>query len=87
MKIKKNDTIKVISGDDRGKTGTVLKAFPRQNKVLVDGVGAYKKHLKKNLKNQEGGVVTLYRPIQVSNVVLVAKAAKPKKKTVVKLKK
>lgn len=80
MKIKKGDTIKVISGDDRGKTGAVVKAFPKAGKVLVEGVGAYQKHQKKGLKNQEGGVVTLYRPIWASKVALVKKAEIKKNK-------
>jgi large subunit ribosomal protein L24 len=76
MKIKKGDSVKVISGDDRGKTGTVLKAYPKVNKVLVEGVAAYKKHQKPSLNNQEGGVVTLYRPIDASKVAKIQTASK-----------
>jgi large subunit ribosomal protein L24 len=69
MKIKKGDKVKVITGKDKGKTGAVLRAFPRENTVLVEGVGKYKRHL----KSRSGGVgriVERERPIDVSNVAL-----------------
>ncbi len=82
MKLKKDDTVKIISGDDRGKTGKILKVYPRENKVLIDGVNTYKKHLKPSVRNQEGGIVTLSRPIDASKVVKTAdqKVAKKTKK-------
>lgn len=70
MKLKINDTIKVISGDDKGRTGKIIKVLPSQNLILVDGLNTYKKHLK-NRDGQQGGIVTLSRPLQVSKVMLL----------------
>lgn len=70
MKLKINDTIKVLIGDDAGKEGKILKVFPSDNTVLVDGINTYKRHLKKQ-GNQEGGIVTISRPIRVSKVMIV----------------
>ncbi|OGD79128.1 50S ribosomal protein L24 [Candidatus Collierbacteria bacterium RIFOXYB1_FULL_49_13] len=70
MKLRKNDTIKVISGDDKGKTGVISRVYPQADTILVDGVNTYKKHQKQS-QNQSGGVVTLSRPIQVSKVALL----------------
>lgn len=75
MKLKRDQIVIVNSGDDRGKTGKILKAFPKENKVLVEGVGAYKKHLKP-AAGQEGGMVTRFRPIHASKVSLVEDVAK-----------
>lgn len=70
MKLKTNDTIKVLSGDDKGRTGKITKVFVKENKVLVEGLNTYKKHLK-NRDGQNGGVVTLSRPLSVSKLQLV----------------
>lgn len=70
MKLKINDTIKVLSGDDTGRTGKISKVFIGENKVLVEGINTYKKHIKAQ-NNQEGGIVTLSRPISSSKVQLV----------------
>lgn len=71
MKLKINDTIKVISGKDKGKTGVITKIFRDTNRVLVDGLNTYKKHIKPQGEQQQGGLVTLSRPLPVSNVMLV----------------
>jgi len=68
MKIKKGDQVIVIAGADKGKVGTVQKAFPKLNKVVVDGVNVRKKHQKPTQKNPEGSIVEIYAPIDVSNV-------------------
>ncbi len=68
MKIKKGDKVIVIAGADKGKVGTVQKAFPKLNKVVVDGVNVRKKHQKPTQKNPEGSIVEIYAPIDVSNV-------------------
>lgn len=70
MKIKKNDTVKVISGKDKGKTGKVLQAFPSEEKVLVDGVNVLKKVVKRT-KTEKGGFKDVTRPVHVSNVMLL----------------
>ncbi len=70
MKLKINDTVTVLSGDDAGREGKIIKIISGNNKVLIDGINTYKKHLKTQGK-QEGGVVTLSRPIDASKLMLV----------------
>ncbi|GGS23180.1 MULTISPECIES: 50S ribosomal protein L24 [Actinokineospora] len=75
MKIKKGDTVVVISGKDKGAKGKVIQAYPATNKVLVEGVNRIKKHTRvtQNQRGaQSGGIVTQEAPIHVSNVMLVA---------------
>ena len=70
MKIKKNDTVIVLSGDDKGKTGVVKQALPRESKVVVEGLNMVKRHTKPSQKNP-GGIVSKEAAIHVSNVALV----------------
>lgn len=77
MRIKKNDTVIIISGDDKGKTGVVKQAMPKEGKVIVEGVNVVKRH-KKPTQGQAGGIVTKEAAIHVSNVALV-KDGKPTK--------
>ena len=76
MHIKKGDTVKILTGKDKGKTGKVLKAFPKENKVLVEGVNIYKKHERARKEGQKGQVVERGVPIQVSNVANVEELKK-----------
>ncbi|MEG2269923.1 MAG: 50S ribosomal protein L24 [Bacilli bacterium] len=71
MKIKKGDKVKVISGADKGKEGIVQKAFPKLNKVVIEGVSVHKKHKKPTQQNPEGSILDIYTPIDVSNVMLI----------------
>lgn len=73
MKIKKGDTVQVISGANRGKEGTVLKAYPRTNKVIVEGVNVIKKHAKPTQANPDGGILEYEAPIHASNVMITEK--------------
>jgi large subunit ribosomal protein L24 len=68
MKIKKNDNVIVIAGKDKGKTGKVLKAFPKLDMVLVDGVNVKKKHQRATKSNSKGQIVEKPLPVHVSNV-------------------
>ena len=70
MKIKKGDLVQVITGKDKGKQGKVIAAFPREDRVLVEGVNRVKKHTKAG-QNQAGGIVITEAPVHVSNVQLV----------------
>jgi len=70
MKIKKGDKVIVLSGDDKGKTGEVLKAMPKEGKVVVQGINLVKRHTKPSQTNA-GGIVTKEAPIYVSNVAIV----------------
>jgi len=80
MKIKKGDTVLIISGKDKGKKAKVLEAFPKERKVTVEGTNLRKKHQKPKKSGEKGQVVELPGPISVSNVKLVCpkcgKAAK-----------
>lgn len=71
MKIKKGDKIIIISGKDRGKTGKVLRAFPKEGKILVEGVNLRKKHQKPRKSGQKGQIINMPAPIFVSNVKLI----------------
>jgi large subunit ribosomal protein L24 len=78
MKIKKGDKVIVISGDDKGKTGEVLKAPPKEGKVVVQGVNLVKRHTKPS-QTTPGGIITKEAAIQVSNVAIVAADGKASK--------
>jgi len=71
MKIKKNDTVTVITGNSKGKTGKVLKVYPSVNRVIIEGVNLRKRHTKPNQKNPQGGIIEKEAPINVSNVMLI----------------
>lgn len=77
MKIKKGDQVIVISGDDKGKTGEVLRAMPKLQKVVVQGVNLVKRHTKPS-QTSAGGIVTKEAAIHVSNVAIVSNG-KPSK--------
>lgn len=70
MRIKKGDTVVVISGKYKGVKGKVLKAFPNDNKVIVEKVNFIKKHTRPTQQNPQGGIVEKEGPIHVSNVKL-----------------
>jgi large subunit ribosomal protein L24 len=73
MKIKKGDTVKVISGKNLGKEGKVLKVYPKLDKVIVEGVNIIKKHAKPTQSNPDGGIMEFEAPFHVSNVMIVEK--------------
>ncbi|MBN2857562.1 MAG: 50S ribosomal protein L24 [Candidatus Delongbacteria bacterium] len=71
MKIIRDDKVKVIAGNNKGKTGKVLKVIVDKNKLIVEGVNLVKKHQKPNQTNQQGGIIEKEAPISASNVMLV----------------
>ena len=74
MKIKKGDLVQVITGKDKGKQGKVIVAFPREDRVLVEGVNRVKKHTKAGQTDRgskTGGIITTEAPVHISNVQLV----------------
>ena len=71
MRIRKGDRVKVISGNDKGSEGTVLRVEPEKNRVVVQGVNVRKRHRKPSAANPEGGIVEFEAPIHASNVMLV----------------
>lgn len=76
MKIKKNDTVTIQTGKDRGKKGVVEKVYEKQNTVLITGVNLYKKHVRKSEQMPKGGIVEVPRPLNVAKVALVCPQCK-----------
>ena len=78
MKIKKGDTVIVTAGKDRGKTGTVVRAFPKKSAVIVEGMNIVNRHQKSKRRGQQGQIITKPMPFDISNVALKdAKTGKP----------
>lgn len=78
MHVKKGDKVVVISGKDKGKQGTILEAYPKKNRVLVEGVNIVKKHSKPSQVNPQGGIISREAAIHASNVMpLDPKSGKP----------
>jgi large subunit ribosomal protein L24 len=80
VKVKKGDTVIVIAGKDKGAKGKVIQAYPRQDKVIVEGVNRVKKHERIRTTQRgakTGGIVTQEAPIHVSNVMVVDSDGKP----------
>ncbi|MFD1609603.1 50S ribosomal protein L24 [Oceanobacillus luteolus] len=69
MHVKKGDKVKVLSGKDRGKTGTILEVYPKKDRVLVEGVNMVQKHAKPSQENPQGGILNQEAAIHVSNVL------------------
>ena len=86
MHVKKGDNVKVIAGKDKGKTGKIMKAFPKLDKVVVDGINLKKVHQKPRQPGQQGGIIDVTMPMHVSNVALL-KEPKGKQTKEVKAKK
>ena len=68
LHVKKGDTVLILSGDDKGKTGKILKSFPRQGKVVVEGINTVKKHERSRKEGQKGQIIELPMPMSVSKV-------------------
>ena len=71
LHIKKNDTVVVLAGEDKGKNGKVLKVLVEKNRALVEGVNMVSKSTKPSAKNPQGGIVKQEAPIHISNLSLV----------------
>jgi large subunit ribosomal protein L24 len=71
MYIRKDDTVQVLTGDDKGKRGRVLRVLRADNKVVVEGVNRVYKHLKPSQRNPQGGRLSKEMPVNVSNVALI----------------
>lgn len=76
MNIKKGDNIKILSGKDRGKTGTVLSVFPEDSRISVEGLNIYKKRVRPKKQGQKGETVLVPRPFNVSKAALVCSSCK-----------
>lgn len=71
MKIRKNDTVLVIAGKDRGKKGKVRFAYPKDERVMVEGINMIKKHLRAVRQVRQAGIIEREAPLHVSNVMLL----------------
>ena len=71
LKIKKGDTVYVLAGDDKGKTGRVLSVMPEQGKAIVEGVNIVSKSTKPNANAPQGGIIKKEAPIHLSNLAVV----------------
>jgi large subunit ribosomal protein L24 len=70
-RLKKNDRVKVISGNHRGKEGKILKIFRDKKRVIVEGVNIIKRHTRPTQKNPQGGITQKEAPIHISNIMLI----------------
>ena len=71
MKLKKGDTVRVITGKDKGKEGVVQRVIPADNKVIVSGVNIAAKHQRARRANEQGGIIDKDMPMHASNVMFV----------------
>lgn len=78
MKIKKDDNVLVINGKDRGKTGKVRFAYPKKQRIIIEGINFIKKHSKARGAARQAGIIDLEASVHISNVMLVCdKCSKP----------
>lgn len=86
INIIKNDTVKVISGNHKGKVGKVLKVFPKSRRIIVEKVHLVKRHSRRKSATDQGGIIEKEAPIHVSNVMLICpKCSKPSRTGVAEL--
>jgi len=71
MRVRKGDLVKVVSGNDRGKEGKILKVFPDSNRIIVEKVNMIKRHTRASKQVPQGGIIEKEGPINASNVMLV----------------
>ena len=80
MKIIKGDTISVIAGKDKGREGKVERVYPKSERVLIENINMFKKHVKKTEETPQGGIIEISRPLRASNVMIICpKCKKPSK--------
>ncbi|MDB5170901.1 MAG: ribosomal protein [Candidatus Saccharibacteria bacterium] len=76
IRLKKGDTVIVLAGKYKGKTGKVTTVHPKENKVTVEGINIVKKHVKPNQAHPQGGIIELTKPMWVSKVAIVEPTSK-----------
>jgi large subunit ribosomal protein L24 len=77
QKIKKGDRVVILSGKDKGRTGEVVRAMPKENKVIVSGINVHARHRKPSQTNPQGGIERKEAPLHVSNVAIATGDGKP----------
>ena len=78
-KIRKDDTVQVLAGKDKGKRGTVVRIIPKKDAVIVSGVNIVKKAMRKKSQQDQGGIAEIEAPLNISNVAIVCKKCGPTK--------
>ena len=78
-KIRKDETVEVIAGKDKGKRGTVVRIIPKKDAVIVSGVNIVKKAMRKKSQQDQGGIAEIEAPLNISNVAIVCKKCGPTK--------
>jgi len=73
LRVKKDDRVKIIAGDDKGKTGKVLEIITDSNRAIVEGINIVSRHTKPNAQNQQGGIIKKEAPIHISNLAVLDK--------------
>ncbi|HNS32414.1 MAG TPA: 50S ribosomal protein L24 [bacterium] len=78
FKLNKGDFVQVVNGKDRGKTGRVVKVFPEEGRILVEGINFVKRHTKPKSVDKKGGIIQIEKPVSISNVMyFCGKCRKP----------
>ena len=77
MKLRKGDRVQVLTGKDRGERGTVMKVFPREERVIVEGVNRAKRHQRATRATMQGGIIDKDMPLPVSSVAIVCGTCGP----------
>ena len=73
LKIRKGDIVQVIKGKDKGKKGKVIELFAKEQRALIEGINLVKKHKRQTRQDQQGGIVSIEKPVRVSNVMFFCK--------------
>lgn len=85
MKIRRNDTVMILTGKDRGKRGTIARVLVKEQRVVVEGVNMAKRHTKPSAKQPQGGVVAFAAPLAISNVMVICGACSKPTRIAMKL--
>ncbi|MBN2364445.1 50S ribosomal protein L24 [candidate division WOR-3 bacterium] len=74
LNVKKGDTVKMMTGNDRGKQGKILAVFPEKNTAIIEGINLVKKHTRAKSQTEPGGIITKEAPVNISNFMVVCQA-------------
>jgi large subunit ribosomal protein L24 len=85
LRIRRDDTVMVMAGKDKGKTGKVVRVFPKVNKALIENINVVKKSVKKSDTYPQGGYIELEKPVALANLMLVDKKSNKPTRFIVKI--
>lgn len=71
MKLVKGDTVQIMRGKNRGKSGKIIRVFPLANRISVEGINTYKKHIRPKKQGEKGEIISVVRPLDASNAMIV----------------